>query len=129
MKRIKSLTPILHRIVVKLVKFEDTVKSKNLTRTKAGIEEISDGGIVVEIKDHDAIDRQQKGMEEAVVVDIGPTAFGDFGDGKLQVKIGDVVSIVRYAGGQDYTIGEDTFRAINDIDIVAIVQFEEVGDE
>ena len=100
----QSITPVGHRVVVKLKKIAE--------------EEVSDGGIIIA---HQAGHMsRQRAMQEAYVEAIGQTAFKDFG-GDPWCKEGDLVLIVRHSGEDriDEESG-DVYRVINDEDICAI---------
>ncbi len=83
-------------------------------------EQKSAGGIILsnemQIKEEDS--------EKATVVQIGPTAFKELGDGEAWVKVGDIVTIQRYSGKQ-ITRGSDVYRVINDEDLLTIEDEED----
>lgn len=64
--------------------------------------------------------RHTAGFDTGTIVDIGPTAWQAFDEGKAWAKIGDRVMIVKYSG---YNFQEDgeLYRVINDEDIYTIV--------
>lgn len=101
--RIKK--PCGHRVVVKLKKVEETTES----------------GIVIATSTN--LKREQYGVEEAYVTQIGKTAFLAFDDGKPWCKIGDLVAITKYSG-KDYEDGDDIYRIINDEDVMAVLEDE-----
>ena len=69
--------------------------------------------------------QEQLAVDTGVVLDIGPSAWADYG-GDPWVKVGDKVVYARHAG---YTVGEDADRILilNDGDIVTkLVEAESV---
>lgn len=83
-------------------------------------ERVSTGGIILTTETK----IQQEESEMGTVVDIGPTAFHGLGDGKPWVKVGDVVTIQRYAGKQ-LRRGEDIYRVINDEDLITLEEMKD----
>lgn len=82
------------------------------------VEEYSDGGIAL-VPDKN---RELAAQTFGTVVDIGPQAFQEFGDGTSWVSVGDRVAYAKYAG---MTIREheeaDEYVVLNDNDIIARV--------
>lgn len=79
-------------------------------------------GIIIPDSDSEAL--RKTAVDRGIVVGIGNTAFIDFG-GTPWCSIGDEVFFSRYAGKHitdPYT--EDKFVALNDEDIIAVVQKE-----
>ncbi len=104
------IVPILHRILVKQNKLEDTNKDYQRA-AKAGII----------IPEHEDKARAQAGVDTGIIVAVGPTAYKDFGVDP-PVKVGDEVAFARFSGkvvkdpkdGQDYIL-------LNDEDICTII--------
>ena len=96
-----KLEAVGYRLLVKLDNFEEVKKS---------------GLIVASDKEKR---RQEIGMEKGTVVDVGPFAYKEL-EGKPWVKKGDRVLFQKYEGVliED---GEDRFRALNDLDIYAVI--------
>lgn len=128
--KIKKLKAVGHRVLVRLVDFRDTEKAEEYTfNAKTGnYEKLSEGGFVLDTKSKTQYmkeqERQQYAMEEAEVVQLGPTAYKAFDDGQPWCKVGDFISMPRYAGGQDYKVGEEYFRFILDSDVIGVIEFE-----
>lgn len=103
----KIKKPCGHRVVVKLKKVEETSK----------------GGIVIASSQN--LKREQYGVEEAYVTQIGKTAFLAFDDGEPWCAVGDLVAITKYSG-KDYEDKDtgDIYRIINDDDIMAVLEDE-----
>ena len=104
-----KIRPTAHRVLVKLKPIER--------------EERSDAGIILTTEaNHDA---RQRAMQEAYVIEVGPSAFNDFGDGEAWCKEGDLVMIAKYSG-EDRVDPEtnEVYRIINDEDIFAVVEEE-----
>lgn len=104
------IVPILHRILVKQNKLEDTNKDYQRA-AKAGII----------IPEHEDNKRAQAGVDTGTVIAIGPTAYKDFGVAP-PIKIGDEVAFARFSGkvvrdpenDQEYVL-------LNDEDICTII--------
>ena len=104
------ITPLLHRIIVKQHKLEETNKEY---RKAAEI------GII--IPDHEDNKRAQAGVDKGVVVAIGPTAYRDFNT-DVPIKIGDTVAFARFSGKMIADPkDEEEYVALNDEDIVAVL--------
>jgi co-chaperonin GroES (HSP10) len=105
------IVPLLHRIVVRQEKLEDTDKDYKRA-AKAGII----------IPEHEDNKRAQAGVDRGTIISIGATAYKDYGIDP-PVQVGDLVAFARYSGktivdpddNQDYV-------ALNDEDIVAIIR-------
>lgn len=103
------IEPVLHRIIVKADKLEETdetfVKAKSLN---------------IVIPEMDDRKRAQAGVDKGTVVSVGPTAFRDFGS-ESPIKPGDYVAYARFAGKMipdPHT--KEEFVILNDEDIVCI---------
>ncbi len=86
------------------------------------IKEISDGGIILPDKTRD---QDQMAATKGLVVDVGPTAFGDDHD-TIALKKGDTVHYAKYSGATIDVEGEEC-RIINDEDVIAIERGKENG--
>ncbi len=104
------ITPILHRILVKQNKLEET--NKDYLKAKA---------IGLVIPDHEDKQRAQAGVDTGTVVAVGPTAFKDFGVDP-PIKVGDEVAFARFSGKvvTDPEDGEN-YVLLNDEDICVII--------
>lgn len=102
-----KIHPAGHRILVKLKEVEK--------------EEFSKGGIILE-RGHDQ-DRRQKATQDALVIELGPTAYKAFDEGQPWCKAGDWVKISKYSG-EDYTDEntKEVFRILNDEDVLAVIK-------
>jgi co-chaperonin GroES (HSP10) len=98
-----------HRLVLKMCEVQNA-------------EKVSTGGIILEAKNK----IEEENSEIGVVVQIGLQAWKDVGDGTPWAKVGDLVSIQKYAGKQRKS-GLDTFRIINDEDLLSIEEIIEEG--
>lgn len=109
---------ILHRLLVERVVPEDT----NAIRTKKEMERL---GFAVPISHKEELDkaagREMASMDKGTVLDIGPTAFKDYGI-DCPVKVGDFICYAKF-GGKDVNDPADdkTFVVINDEDVVCIL--------
>lgn len=106
-----KIKPAGHRVLVRL------------KETSKELEEKSEGGIIVEVKDNDKVEAEQRATQEAYVERLGFTAFKAFDDGEPWCKVGDLVIITRYSGEdrEDPKSGE-VYRIINDEDVIAIIE-------
>ena len=104
------ITVILHRILVKQNKLEET--NKDYLKAKQ---------IGLVIPDHEDNKRAQAGVDTGVVIAVGPTAFKDFGVDP-PIKVGDKVAFARFSGKviNDPEDGED-YVLLNDEDICVII--------
>ena len=97
------LTPVLHRIILKL----------------DSIEEVTASGIVIP---KDLIEKERKAVEIGTVVSIGETAFKDYGGSIDTIKIGDRVIIAKYSGKEIKDIDETSYVVCNDEDLLVIIK-------
>ncbi len=111
----RKIKPAGYRVLVKLKKIDQE------------LEEVSEGGIITKVKTKDLRAQEQKGTQEAYVVDIGPTAWQAYDDGTPWAQIGDCVMICKYSGDDRHDIEEDeVYRVINDRDIEAVFPEERI---
>lgn len=105
-----AIKPILHRILVKQDKLDEKDEAFAAAR-RMGIE-IIEG----ERK------REQAAIDTGTVLDIGPTAFRDFGVDSSPIKVGDQVVYAKY-GGKAITdpVTKEVFVALNDEDVIAVL--------
>ena len=104
------ITPILHRILVKQNKLEDT--NKDYKRAAAA-------GII--IPEHEDKARAQAGVDVGTIIAIGATAYKDFGVAP-PIKVGDTVAFARFSGKMIVDpANEQEYVALNDEDIVAVI--------
>ena len=104
-----AIKPVLHRILVKQDKLED--KDDAFKQAKALGLYIGD----LEQK------REQAAIDTGVVVEIGPTAFKDFGLDEFPIKVGQTIVYAKYAGKAIVDPEtKEVFVAINDEDLVAV---------
>jgi co-chaperonin GroES (HSP10) len=110
------ITPLLHRILVKQFKLEET--NKDYHRAKA---------IGIIISEHEDNKRAQAGVDKGIIVAIGPTAYKDFGT-ESPIKVGDAVAFARFSGKLIIDPEDDEeYVALNDEDIVAILTGDKNG--
>jgi co-chaperonin GroES (HSP10) len=102
-----------HRVLVKPAAVEEVDASMAAARRM---------GLVIPDSDNEAL--RKNAVDRGVVVDLGQTAYLDFG-GTPWVSVGDSVYFSKYAGKHltdPYT--EEKFVALNDEDIIAIIKQE-----
>ncbi len=106
-KKLRDFEPFAHRVLVKLIKPKDDKEVK------------TEWGFVTEIKKEITIEREKFATQEAIVMEIGYSAFKDYGDGRPWCSVGDKVKIVKYSGDDMTDIEEgEIYRAINEIDLI-----------
>lgn len=107
-----AIKPILHRILIK----PDDLDEKDEVFRKAKL-------IGIEIH-RDERSREQAAIDTGTVIDVGPTAFKDFGT-ESPVKKNDKVVYAKYGGKAIVDTDGVKYVALNDEDIIAL--FTEEG--
>jgi len=92
------LTPLGHRVLVKVEKVEEKIGSFYLPEKE--------------------VKKEQNAKEEGVLIAIGNTAFQNLGDGRPWAAVGDKVVFARY-GGYRVEDGDDQYVVLNDEDLIA----------
>lgn len=82
-------------------------------------ESITPGGIVIPEL---TVERERKAVEYGTVLQVGPTAFKDYGRENDAVKVGDRVCMIRYAGKEVKDTDGHKYIIINDVDILCILK-------
>jgi len=104
------ITPLLHRILVKQNKIEDTNKD---------YQRAARAGII--IPEHEDKARAQAGVDTGTIVAVGPTAYKDFGVSP-PIEVGDVVAFARFSGKVVRDPADDVeYVLLNDEDICVII--------
>lgn len=85
------------------------------------VEEVSTGGIVLVTKDQKA--REQLAQVKGTLVAIGDTAWADQPKGPW-AKVGDKVSVGKYAGLLCQGVDGCEYRIVSDLDLVSIYEEE-----
>lgn len=93
---------LLHQLLVKLDEPE--------TKTASGI--------IISLDEK----KERKAVEFGTVMQVGPTAFVDYGRGPDIVKIGERVSLNRYAGKSIKDTDDTEYVIINDADVLAVIE-------
>lgn len=102
-----SIRILLHHVLVKL---DDAVEADDVyRRAKAA-------GIHIELDK-----REQKAVEYGTVVQVGPTSFIDYGATPDIVKVGDRISLNRYAGKSIKDSDGSEYVIVNDADILCVI--------
>lgn len=105
-----AVKPILHRILVKPDAIEDKDDAFKAAARIPGFE------IIKAEKE-----REQAAIDTGVVVDIGATAFRDFGT-ESPIKVGDYVVYAKYGGKAVVDPADDVkYVLLNDEDVIAII--------
>ena len=98
---------LLHHILVKL---DDAVEADDVyARAKAA-------GIHLELDK-----RVHEAVEYGTVVQVGPTAYKDYGRDSSILKEGDRVSLTRYSGKKVVDTDNTTYYLFNDSDVLCII--------
>lgn len=103
------ITLLLHHVLVKpndVKEVDDVIRSARAA------------GLAVELDK-----REQKAVERGVVVQIGPTAFKDYGRDPDIIKVGETVVFARY-GGKEIKDNGETFLLLNDEDVLCTIKEE-----
>lgn len=99
---------LLHHILVKLD--DATEADETYRRAKSlGIELALDK-------------REQQAVEYGTVIQVGPTAYRDLGRDPSIVKVGDRVSVTRYAGKKVCDSDGQEYMLFNDQDILCVIE-------
>jgi co-chaperonin GroES (HSP10) len=102
-----------HRIVIRADKFEEIDKAIYSARKS---------GLIVELESED---REQKAVDTGTVVDVGISAFKDFGTDRW-CNVGDHVAYAKYSGKWIADpVTEEQFLVINDEDIICLLTKDE----
>ncbi len=96
------ITILLHQVLVKLDEPE--------TKTQSGI--------IIALDEK----KERKAVEYGTVIQVGPTAFIDYGRTPDILKGGDRISLNRYSGKSVVDSDGTEYVIVNDIDVLAIVQ-------
>lgn len=96
------ITPILHRVLLKL----------------DPVEEVTSSGIVLP---KEVTSKERKAIEIGTVVAIGDTAFKAFDGNEDTIKVGQRVVIARYSGKEIVDADEQEYVVVNDEDILVIL--------
>ena len=105
----KKLKPWLHRVLLKM---------ENLDEVDETFKAIKAAGL--QIPPH-LLEKEKNAVVWAKVVDVGSTAFKEFGGQPYDLAIGDTVLIAKYSGKTFKFEGEE-FTLVNDEDIVGVVK-------
>ncbi len=112
---------------VKAPGYRVLVRLKPTEKTK---EEVSEGGIIIELKDNKDLELEQQGMREAHIIDIGSSAFKmrSTGDSTPWCEVGDCVLIHKHSGTLlDNMEDSYTYRMVLDMDIEAVFPNEKIN--
>lgn len=66
--------------------------------------------------------KERKAVEYGVVIQVGPTAFIDYGRTPDIVKVGDRISLNRYSGKSVVDVDEQEYIIINDQDVLCVIE-------
>ena len=75
-------------------------------------------GIIISLDEK----KERKAVEYGTVVQVGPTAFIDYGRTPDIVKVGDRISLNRYSGKSIVDVDEQEYVIVNDQDVLCIVK-------
>ena len=105
---------LLHTVLVRPDKVEEV--DEVIKRAKAA-------GIAVQLDK-----REEKAVEYGTVIQVGPTAFKDYGRDPDILQEGDYVTYAKYAGKEIKYRGE-TYLILNDQDVIATLEKEGITNE
>lgn len=98
---------LLHHVLVKL---DDAAEADDVyKKAKAA-------GIVLELDK-----RQQAAVEYGTVIDVGPTAFNDYGRDSTILERGDRISFARYSGKNVTDSDGSDYLLLNDSDVLCVI--------
>lgn len=99
---------LLHHVLVKL---DDAIEADDaLKRAQAA-------GIIIELDK-----REKNAVEYGTVIQVGPTAFVDYGRDKTILKEGDRISFNRYSGKGIKDSDGSEYVLLNDSDVLVVVE-------
>jgi len=98
-----------HRILIKIDKLEEV--DPVVARAKA---------LGIKLADHPDTQRKEAAVATGKVLQVGPTAFKEFGD-EPWCKEGDRIYFAKYAG-MTVRDGEEFLQVINDDDVVCVIE-------
>ena len=104
-----TINLLLHTVLVQPEKVEDS--DEVIRRAKAA-------GLAVQLDK-----REEKAVEYGTVIQVGPTAFKDYGRDPSILKPGDYITYAKYAGKEIKYKGE-TYLILNDQDVIATLEKE-----
>jgi len=81
-------------------------------------ETVSPGGIVIPDQ---ILEKERKAVEYGTVLQVGPTAYTDYGRDPSIIKVGDKVSFNRYSGKEITDLDEKKYLIVNDSDFLCIL--------
>ncbi len=93
---------LLHTILVKLD--EPEIKTAS--------------GIIISLDEK----KERKAVEYGTVVQVGPTAFKDYGREPDILKVGDRISLNRYSGKSVVDVDKSEFVIVNDQDVLCVIE-------
>jgi chaperonin GroES len=99
-----SLKLLLHHVLVKLDDPE--------LRTESGII----------LATEEQAKKERKAVEYGTVVQVGPTAFVDYGRDPSIIKIGDKISFARYSGKEVVDTDKKQYILLNDQDVLCVLE-------
>lgn len=82
------------------------------------VAEKTKGGIILA---QETRQQEQRAATQGVIINIGPTAWVDFGDGEPWAKEGDYVSFAKFAGIEIVGKNGQRYILLNDQDILAVL--------
>ena len=74
-------------------------------------------GIIISVDEK----KERKAVEYGTVIQVGPTAFKDYGRDSTILKEGDRISLNRYAGKGVVDSDEQEYVVVNDIDVLCVI--------
>ena len=75
-------------------------------------------GIIISLDES----KERKAVEYGTVVQIGPTAFKDYGRDPSILKEGDRISLNRYSGKGVVDADKQEYVIVNDVDVLCVIE-------
>jgi chaperonin GroES len=101
-----------------------TAKGTRLLIKVDAVEELTKGSIVIP---QNAMEREVLAVETGVIVSMGECAFSGYADGEPWANVGERITFIKHAG-RPYKINGEEYRYINDVDMLGVVDYEEIGE-
>lgn len=99
---------LLHHILVKL---DDAIEADE------ALKRAQSAGIIIELDK-----REKNAVEYGTVVQVGPTAYHDYGQDQTILKEGDRVSFTRYTGKSIKDSDGTEYVLLNDSDVLVVIE-------
>lgn len=103
--------------MIKLLTHHVLVKTADVTEEDEHFRRAKAAGIELP-----QLKREQQAVEYGTVVNVGPTAFVDYGRDPTILKVGDRISFARYSGKSIKDSDDTEFLLLNDSDVLVVIE-------